>query len=106
MDHHKDECKELKQAGKLGDDMNVMIGRILRRLDRENGDSETCKTLDGDLLPFTDLESNYDKLNKVKTIIFFGGGKLPTSIFRISKKTLEFFSTNFKQFAVVHYQSA
>ena len=66
MDHHKDECKELKQAGKLGDDMNVMIGRILRRLDRENGDSETCKTLDGDLLPFTDLESNYDKLNNVK----------------------------------------
>jgi len=64
LDHHKDECKELKQAGQLGDDMNVMIGRILRRLDRENGDNDTCKTLDGDLLPFTDLESNYDKLNK------------------------------------------
>ena len=55
----------MKQAGQLGDDMNVMIGRILRRLDRENGDNDSCKTLDGDLLSFTDLESNYDKLNKV-----------------------------------------
>jgi len=64
LEHHKDECKELKQAGKLGDDMAVMVGRILRRLDRENGDAESCKPVNGDLLPFTDLESNYDKLTK------------------------------------------
>ena len=44
MDHHKDECKELKQAGQLGDDMNVMIGRILRRL--ELGDDELIE-IDG-----------------------------------------------------------
>ena len=105
MDHHKDECKELKQAGQLGDDMNVMIGRILRRLDRENGDNDTCKTLDGDLLPFTDLESNYDKLNKVrmkKNLYNFSNN----DIFRANKKMLEFSSINFNQFVVAQFQSA
>ena len=105
MDHHKDECKELKQAGQLGDDMNVMIGRILRRLDRENGDNDTCKTLDGDLLPFTDLESNYDKLNKVrirKNLYNFSNN----DIFRANKKMLESSSINFNQFVVAQFQSA
>ena len=105
MDHHKDECKELKQAGQLGDDMNVMIGRILRRLDRENGDNDTCKTLDGDLLPFTDLESNYDKLNKVrmrKNLYNFSNN----DILRVNKKMLESSSINFNQSAVAQFQSA
>jgi len=105
LDHHKDECKELKQAGQLGDDMNVMIGRILRRLDRENGDNDTCKTLDGDLLPFTDLESNYDKLNKVrmrKNLYNFSNN----DILRVNKKMLESSSINFNQSAVAQFQSA
>ena len=79
-----------------------MVGRILRRLDRENGHDETCKTLDGDLLPFTDLESNYDKLNKVQLTKV---GPLKISLFRNNKKMLEFSFINFKPSAAAHFQS-
>ena len=61
MQEGKHECKELKN-GRI-EETTRLFTRVLRRLERENGDSEKCKILEGDLIAFTDLESNYDKLD-------------------------------------------
>ena len=41
-----------------------LVTRVLLRLEQENGDSEKCGKIGDDLIAFTDLESNYDKLNQ------------------------------------------
>ena len=56
----KHECKELKN-GRI-EETTRLFTRVLRRLERENGDSEKCKILDGNLIAFTITILNNFKL--------------------------------------------
>jgi len=61
---HKEECKQLKQSGELGEEMSVMLSRIFNRIEKEHGDATDIQPSEGKFVSILGLESNYDKLNK------------------------------------------
>ena len=62
---HKSECKDFKTRGVPGETA-VLFSRLLRRLERENGDSDTCSVAEGDDVDVTALESIYEKLSTIE----------------------------------------